>query len=99
MTSGNAPTSSVNRELVTNAIRAAGPSRDRGPVIPVVRLRLASDGHGVLIRVWDSSSQAPVRREAGPDDESGRGLLIVGSLSRDWGSYRTADGKVVWALI
>ena len=68
-------------------------------MIPVVRLWLASDGPDVLISVWDGSSQAPVRQEAGPDDESGRGLLIVESLSRDWGSYRTADGKVVWVLI
>jgi len=89
----------VVSELVTNAVRASQRSRGRGAVIPVVRLWLASDGHGVLIGVWDSSSQAPVRHDAGPDQESGRGLLIVESSSRDWGSYRTPDGKVVWALI
>ena len=89
----------VVSELVTNAVHAAVPSRDRGPVIPVVRLWLASDPQGVLIRVGDGSSQVPIRRAAGPDDDSGRGLVIVGSLSRDWGSYRTAEGKVVWALI
>jgi hypothetical protein len=44
-------------------------------------------------------SRATTRREAGPDDESGRGLLIIESLSRDWGSYRAADGKVVWVVI
>jgi anti-sigma regulatory factor (Ser/Thr protein kinase) len=89
----------VVSELVTNAVQAAGPSRDIGQFIPVIRLCLASDGHSVLIRVWDGSSQAPVRREAGPDDESGRGLLIVEASGRDWGSYRTPDGKVVWVLI
>lgn len=89
----------VVSELVTNAIQAAGQSPGSGPAIPVVRLWLASDHRGVLISVWDGSSQAPMRRESGPDDESGRGLLIVESLGRDWGSYRTADGKVVWVLI
>jgi hypothetical protein len=38
----------------------------------------------------------PVRREADLDSERGRGLLLVETLSRDWGTYRTADGKVVW---
>jgi len=89
----------VVSELVTNAVHAAGPLRGDSPLIPVVRLWLASDRHGVLIRVGDGSSQAPMRRESGPDDESGRGLLMVEASSRDWGFYPTADGKVVWALV
>ena len=89
----------VVSELVTNAVHASGPLRGDGPMIPVVRLWLASDGHGVLVRVGDGSSQAPMRREAGLDDESGRGLLMVVASSRDWGFYLTADGKVVWVLI
>jgi len=31
-------------------------------------------------------------------DESGRGLVIVTALCREWGYFHTADGdKVVWA--
>jgi hypothetical protein len=33
------------------------------------------------------------------DSESGWGLLLVESLSRDWGSFPRANGKVVWARI
>jgi hypothetical protein len=41
----------------------------------------------------------PVRREAEADSECGWGLLLVESLSAGWGSYRKANGKVVWAMI
>jgi hypothetical protein len=37
--------------------------------------------------------------DAGPDFDSGRGLMIVDALSADWGAYREADGKVVWAPV
>jgi hypothetical protein len=41
----------------------------------------------------------PVRQDADPDSASGRGLLLIETLSKDWGAYRKANGKVVWALI
>lgn len=41
----------------------------------------------------------PVRQEAGPGDDSGRGLMIIDALSADWGTYPEAAGKVVWCLI
>ena len=41
----------------------------------------------------------PVRQDAELDEESGRGLMLVEHLSSEWGAYRKADGKVVWALI
>jgi anti-sigma regulatory factor (Ser/Thr protein kinase) len=85
-------------ELVTNATRAAGLSRSDG-LTAVVRLWLFSDLRCVLIRVWDGNSQMPVRRDAAPDDESGRGLMLVEHLSSEWGAYQEADGKVVWVLL
>jgi anti-sigma regulatory factor (Ser/Thr protein kinase) len=88
----------VVSELVTNAVRAAGHSRGGG-LTAAVRLWLLSDLHCVLIRVWDGSNQMPVRRDAGPDEECGRGLMLVDHLVSEWGSYRKANGKVVWALI
>jgi len=81
-------------ELITNAIRASV-----GVMSPAVALWLFSDGRCVAIHVWDGSGERPVRRDVGADSESGRGLLLVDSLSRDWGSYPRAGGKVVWARI
>jgi hypothetical protein len=58
---------------------------------------------------WAAHSRAGLGRQpadtraadAGPDAESGRGLLLVDSLSAQWGSQRSQDGngKVVWAVI
>jgi hypothetical protein len=81
-------------ELMTNAIRASV-----GLMLPAVALWLLSDGRCVVIQVWDGSGEMPVRRDADADADSGRGLLLVDSLSRDWGSYPRAGGKVVWARI
>jgi anti-sigma regulatory factor (Ser/Thr protein kinase) len=89
----------IASELVTNAVRAAEHSRGAGLTTAVVRLWLLSDLHCVLIRVWDGSGQMPIRRDIGPDEERGRGLMLVDHLSSEWGSYRKVAGKVVWALI
>jgi anti-sigma regulatory factor (Ser/Thr protein kinase) len=86
-------------ELVTNGVRASEYLRDGGLATPVVRLWLASDLQCVLIRVWDASTEMPVRRDAGPDDESGRGLMLVSCLGSEWGAYRKANGKVVWVIV
>jgi anti-sigma regulatory factor (Ser/Thr protein kinase) len=84
-------------EIVTNAVRASARLRTAGP--PVVKLRITSDGESLVIRVWDASQAMPVRQEAGPNDDSGRGLMIIDALSAGWGSYPEAGGKVVWAAI
>jgi anti-sigma regulatory factor (Ser/Thr protein kinase) len=81
-------------ELVTNAVRAseALPS-------PVVGLWLVSDGHSVVVHVWDGGEAMPVRKDTAPDSARGRGLLLVEALGKDWGVYRKASGKVAWVLI
>jgi anti-sigma regulatory factor (Ser/Thr protein kinase) len=84
-------------ELTTNAVRASQGLATPGP--PVVRLWLASDSAWLVIHVWDGSGQFPVRQHAGPAAESGRGLMLVEHLAKDWGSYRKANGKVVWAVL
>jgi hypothetical protein len=81
-------------ELMTNAIRASA-----GLMSPAVALWLLSDGRCVVVQVGDGSHELPVRQDADTDSASGWGLLLVESLSRDWGSYRRANGKVVWARI
>jgi anti-sigma regulatory factor (Ser/Thr protein kinase) len=86
-------------ELVTNSIRAVERPRRGDLAVAVVRLWLFSDLRRVLISVWDGNTRMPVRQDAGPDEVSGRGLMLVEHLSSDWGTYRKADGKVVWALL
>ena len=92
-------------EIITNAIRASTRSahqqRETGPDPFALRMRfwLTSDGHSVLIQVWDGDHHRPVRQNAGLDAEAGRGLLLVETLSTRWGCY-AADGqggKMVWA--
>lgn len=81
-------------ELVTNAVRI---SREEP-----VRLWLLADRTRVMILVWDSSPLPPVRMSSGDEDENGRGLLLVDTLSAQWNWYfppRPTGGKVVWALI
>jgi hypothetical protein len=38
----------------------------------------------------------PVLMDAAGDAEGGRGLMLVATLSTDWGCYRTAPGKAVY---
>ncbi len=90
-------------EIITNAVRAAGGIADRPappPHAPWLRFWLTSDRDHVLIQVWDSDHGTPARRDAGPDAEAGRGLLLVDSLSTRWGCYVPAGlrGKIVWAV-
>ncbi len=88
-------------ELVTNAIRASEQLTTRAdlPSIPVVRIWLAFDETYIAIHVWDGDNEMPVRKDVGPDDEGGRGLMLVESLGQDWGAYREQNGKVVWVVI
>src|SRR5258708_6366516 len=72
-------------ELVTNAVRAAGHPREDCLADAVLRLWISSHLHSVLIRVWDRSSQMPVRRDPRPDEEGGRGLMLVDHLCSEWG--------------
>ena len=85
-------------ELVTNAVQASAKLRTVGP--PVIHLWVTSDRASVVIHVWDASGDMPVRRATDElDEDGGRGLLLVETLSKDWGAYTKAEGKVVWCLI
>ncbi len=83
-------------ELLTNAIKA---SQSMDWMYPV-RLWLLSDRARVLILVWDANPQPPMRVNASAEAESGRGLLLVETLSKQWSWYghKEMGGKVVWAL-
>jgi anti-sigma regulatory factor (Ser/Thr protein kinase) len=89
-------------ELTTNALQASERLKIRADlaIVPFVRIWITSDQTSIMIHVWDASDAMPVRQEAGPGDDCGRGLMILDALSADWGAYRKAEGgKVVWAMI
>ena len=96
-------------EIITNAVRAsatiAEPVRGTGQArrAPRVRFWLTSNQESVMIRVWDGDHRPPVRRDVDLDAEAGRGLLLVETLSAQWGCYAPEGpdglgGKIVWAL-
>jgi anti-sigma regulatory factor (Ser/Thr protein kinase) len=91
----------LTSELVTNAVKASGrlPRPYDPGFIPVVQLWLASDQACLVICVWDGNDSPPVRADASPYAEGGRGLLLVEALGSDWGTCAAPAGKVVWVRI
>ena len=80
-------------ELVTSELVANAAAHGTG----VVTLEAVDSGDVVRIRVTDHGTAGLVPRQPTPDDDSGRGLLIVSALSRTWGSA-VGDGVTeVWA--
>jgi hypothetical protein len=53
----------------------------------------------VLIEVWDDIPEAPLAEQADPDDESGRGLMLIEAVCdrRSWATVPGWTGKVVSA--
>jgi anti-sigma regulatory factor (Ser/Thr protein kinase) len=78
----------LTSELVTNAIRY-----EKGNII---RLFVTSSWGRLRVYVHDTSRTPPVPVDALADAEAGRGLMLVASLSTDWGYYRTPTGKAVY---
>ncbi|MFD5112369.1 SpoIIE family protein phosphatase [Streptomyces sp. NPDC058391] len=74
-------------ELVTNAMNHARSGR--------VGLRLVRTD-ALLCEVMDDEPAPAALLDAGRDDEFGRGLRVVSSLAREWGTSTTALGKTVW---
>ena len=74
-------------ELLTNALTHA-----HGPLTVSVT-RSATE---LNVEVTDSSSTPPRPREADTLDESGRGLALIGTLAKQWGTHRHPQGKTVW---
>jgi anti-sigma regulatory factor (Ser/Thr protein kinase) len=99
----------VISELVTNAVKEVG-IIEAYPRLTYTQLRRAKlisiclyrQGQRLVIEVWDPSTKPPVEKTAGPDDEGGRGLLLVQHFTDGFG-YRLPKvkqgGKVVWCSI
>ncbi|HEY3686362.1 MAG TPA: SpoIIE family protein phosphatase [Streptosporangiaceae bacterium] len=60
------------------------------------RLRLRRGATSIWVEVFDSDLRLPRLRNAGENDEGGRGLYLVDQLTNRWGSRPTKDGKAVW---
>jgi anti-sigma regulatory factor (Ser/Thr protein kinase) len=92
-------------ELVTNAVRfAVNP-------VPTVRYSERADAslislsirhfsEGLLIEVYDTDSNPPIRFRAEECAEGGRGLMLVEALSKEWSYFfPPGGGKVVYCFL
>lgn len=78
-------------ELVNNVVAHA---RTR------MTVRLAVRDGAVHLAVRDWSTDLPAYGgPVGPRSAGGRGLLLVDTVARRWGSTVLGDGKVVWAVL
>ncbi|WP_284576880.1 ATP-binding protein [Streptomyces sp. 2P-4] len=83
----------VTTELVANA---AAHARSDSLLVRVERI----GPRAVRVAVVDRSKVLPCPRDAGPDEESGRGLWLVDALSGGrWGADPLKWGKRVWAVL
>ena len=78
----------LTSELVTNAIgHEAGES---------ITLAVTCSFGQLRVDVHDTSRALPMLVDAAVDAETGRGLMLVTTLSAEWGFYRTPAGKAVY---
>ena len=78
----------LTSELVTNAIR-----HETGKTITLV---ITCASGQLRVDVHDTSCAVPIPVDGPADAETGRGLMLVSSLSTEWGYYRTPAGKAVY---
>jgi anti-sigma regulatory factor (Ser/Thr protein kinase) len=80
-------------ELVSNAAGHAGGR----PISLALRRHAQPDGRrGITCEVTDTSPHLPQPRQAGTEDERGRGLAIVAALASASGVRAEHDGKTTW---
>ena len=79
-------------ELVTNAIRHATDCES-------VELTIEVRGTDVHVEVADNDPAPPVLHRPGPDEPSGRGLLLVDAMASRWGWNESGEGKQVWCEV
>lgn len=74
-------------EVIANAVLHTDAPCDVSVTRTDVRLR---------VEVTDTDPSLASAVEAGPDDESGRGLLLVNALADAWGTRLEPMGKTTW---
>jgi anti-sigma regulatory factor (Ser/Thr protein kinase) len=78
----------LTSELVTNAVR-----HEAGQAVMLV---ISYSNGRLRVDVHDTSRSLPAVADVPADAETGRGLLLVETLSDEWGFYRTPAGKAVY---
>jgi anti-sigma regulatory factor (Ser/Thr protein kinase) len=96
-------------ELVTNAVRFSGhpapaPARalrySERANASLISLSLRHFRDGLLIEVYDTNSNPPIRYNPDDDAENGRGLILVDALSKEWSYFfPEGGGKVVYCFL
>ena len=92
-------------ELVTNAVRFVGnPTRtlrySERANASLISLSIRHFCQGLLIEVYDTDINPPVRYHADEHTESGRGLMLVEALSKEWSYFfPPGGGKVVYCFL
>jgi hypothetical protein len=92
-------------ELVTNAVRFArdpgcAPRDSESAVASVISLSLRHFRGSLLIEVYDADDNPPVLSVPSDDAESGRGLVLVNALSKEWSYFfPPGGGKVVYCVL
>ncbi|MEV0220720.1 ATP-binding protein [Streptomyces sp. NPDC050704] len=85
----------VVSELFTNAVVHT--------ISRVITCKLVATSDQLVIQVTDDGNghSAPSPRRAGLDDEEGRGLMLVKTVSECWGvgPAEGGDGRGVWAAL
>ncbi|MFE4664868.1 ATP-binding protein [Streptomyces sp. NPDC056716] len=83
----------VTSELVTNAVTHSASE------YVICRLRRTPQLLRIEVEDQNRGAARPTPRRSGPDDQSGRGLLLVAAVSADWGVEVAPDrtGRIVWA--
>jgi anti-sigma regulatory factor (Ser/Thr protein kinase) len=78
----------LTSELVTNAIR-----HETGQTVTII---ISQARDNLRVEVHDTSRSMPAAMDVATDEEAGRGLMLVATLSSDWGCFRTPAGKAVY---
>ena len=90
---------------MTNAVRFVGNqtrmlrSSERANA-NLISLSIRHFRRGLLIEVYDTDINPPVRYHADEYAESGRGLMLVEALSKEWSHFLPpGGGKVVYCFL
>ena len=92
-------------ELVTNAVRFTGNpgqrQRNSGRAdASLISLSLRHFRDGLHIDVYDADGNPPIRSGADEYAETGRGLMLIEALSKEWSYFfLPGGGKVVYCFL
>lgn len=82
----------LTSEAVTNAVVHGGPHEPSSRI----GVEVLSNRRRARIEVSDAGAGLPQRQARNIESTSGRGLLLIDSLARQWGVIRSETRKVVW---